>query len=108
MSKIDNVLERRSQQILLTIGLAASPSRPPTLMTHHGIAQSVEKRNPNSPENRPRTRGFLQKRLFQTRSSAALLNGFGVLHGRLRRQLGRQQPSPVSETQGVSYIPDGA
>jgi len=25
----------------------------------------------------------LQKRLFQTRSSAALLNGFGVLHGRL-------------------------
>ena len=52
-------------------------------MTHHGIAQSVEKRNPESPENRPRTRGFLQKRLFQTRSSAALLNGFGVLHGRL-------------------------
>src|SRR5205814_3137265 len=42
-------------------------------------------RNPNSPENRPRTRGFLQKRLFQTRSSAALLNGFGVLHGRLSK-----------------------
>jgi hypothetical protein len=26
--------------------------------------------------------GFLQKRLLQTRCSAALLNGFGVLHGR--------------------------
>src|SRR5947207_10474270 len=66
--------------------LAASPSRPPTLMTHHGIAQSVEKRNPNSPENRPRTRVFLQKRLFQTRCSAARLNGVAVLHSRLKRQ----------------------
>jgi hypothetical protein len=52
-------------------------------MTRHRIAQIGENRNPKSPENRPQTRRFLQKRLFQTRCSAARLNGVAVLHGRL-------------------------
>jgi len=52
-------------------------------MTRYRIAQSAENRNPKSPGNQPRTRGFLQKRLLQTRRSAAMLNGLAVLHGRL-------------------------
>jgi phospholipid transport system substrate-binding protein len=37
----------------------------------------------------------LQKRLLQTRSSAALLNGFGVLHGRLNSQVVRANGTAV-------------
>jgi hypothetical protein len=47
-------------------------------MTRHRIAQIGENRNPKSPENRSRTRRFLQNRLLQVRRLAALLKDFGA------------------------------
>jgi hypothetical protein len=52
-------------------------------MTHHRIAQIGENGNPKSPENRSQTRRFLQKRLLQACTSAALVNSLAVLHRRL-------------------------
>src|SRR6266852_4716200 len=42
----------------------ALPSRPPTQMTRHRIAQIAEKVNPKSPEIRPQEGRFLQNRLL--------------------------------------------
>jgi hypothetical protein len=77
----------RPQQILLTIRLVASPSRPPTPMTRHRIAQIAEDRNPKSQENLPQPRGFLQIRLLHPallrRPSAGQANSRrGVAAGR--------------------------
>jgi hypothetical protein len=52
-------------------------------MTRHRIAHIGENRNPESPENRSQTRPFLEKRLLQACTSAALVNSLVVLHGRL-------------------------
>jgi hypothetical protein len=85
----------RPQQILLTIRLVASPSRPPTPMTRHRIAQIAEDRNPKSQENLPQPRGFLQIRLLHPallrRPSAGQANsrrGCGSRALQLRRRSG--------------------
>src|SRR6266852_1679378 len=49
----------------------ALPSRPPTQMTRHRIAQIAEKVNPKSPESRPQEGRFLQNRLLHPPHSPA-------------------------------------
>ena len=68
---------------------------PPTLMTHHRIAQIAENGNPKSPETRAQTCRFLQIRLLQP-SRPPPLNGSAVLHGRpviRRRRAARTPPA---------------
>jgi hypothetical protein len=77
MAEVDDVLQCRPQQILLTIVPWLRHRVLPTPMTHHRIAQTGENRNPKSPESRSRTRRFLQNRLLQIRGLAAPLNGLG-------------------------------
>ena len=81
--QVDDVLERRPQQILLTIVPWLCHRVPPTPMTRHRIAQITENRNPKSPETRAQTCHFRQNRSLQNGRSPAPLNGLAVLHGRL-------------------------
>ena len=52
MGKIENIFERRSQQILLTIAPRLR-HRAPTLMTRRRSAQGSQNQNPKSTQNRP-------------------------------------------------------
>jgi hypothetical protein len=88
MAQIDDLFQRRPQQILLTIVSWFRHRVPPALMTHYPIAQIAQNGNPISQENRLLLRRFLQDRLLNPPPFASHLNGPAILHGRRSRPMG--------------------
>src|SRR6266852_4610292 len=90
----------------------ALPSRPPTQMTRHRIAQIAEKVNPKSPESRPQEGRFLQNRLLHPPHSPAQCQPviLAVLHGRHQRCVANERPESAANAafkggRGVSRSP---
>jgi hypothetical protein len=82
MAHVDDLIERRTQQILLAIipwpGHRAPPAEP-------GLQRITIRLKPESQiaRNRCRARAFLRNRLFNPATLTVSISGISVLHGRL-------------------------
>jgi len=83
VAKVDNRLQRRPKQIVLTIVARLAQDFPPTANPQSKESQNTKIRYPKMQENRDPAPAFLQNRILVRIKSQRSINDFRILHGRL-------------------------
>src|SRR5215471_19164660 len=87
MTKIDDLLQRRAKQVILTVVARLAHRSPRQRISPSKESRTAQIGNPETQENLGAHPAFLQNRLLARVKSSQSINRFRILHGRLSRLL---------------------
>src|SRR5215472_4236780 len=86
MTRIDDLLQRRAKQVILTVVARLAHRSPRQRISPSKESRTAQIGNPETQENLGAHPAFLQNRLLARVKSSRSINRFRILHGRPRRR----------------------